>query len=328
MKSRDLVANAVHFNGPDRLPFDMFGSGPSDTFNVSPWKRRQELVDDRYYVDPFGCVFDVLDKKTMGQPTKFPIKNRQDLENYEFPPALENGGDEVIEGQLTKAGDKYVKANVIWFTFFERMHFLHGFPETLEDLMLDTPFMLDLADRVIDYNIKTVREFAKRFNGRIHAVSMSDDWGNQTTTFISKKLFADFFSPRYRKLFRAIREEGMDVWLHSCGYVTEFIPMFIDDGVQVVNFQQPRIFDLAELGNKFAGSLCFNTPIDIQATMPRGDRQDIKDEAVELIRHLATEKGGFIANEHGDYVGNGIDPQMGPWAYQAFKEADPYTKTN
>ena len=96
-------------------------------------------MEGRYYIDPFGCVFDVLDEKTMGQPTQFPIKTRKDLDKYEFPPALADGGDEIIESQLSNAGDKYVKTNVIWFTFFERMHFLHGFTETLENLLIDEP---------------------------------------------------------------------------------------------------------------------------------------------------------------------------------------------
>ena len=36
-------------------------------------------------------------------------------------------------------------------------------------------------------------------------------------------LFADFFAPRYRRLFDAMHAAGYDVWLHSCGQVNELI---------------------------------------------------------------------------------------------------------
>jgi len=114
------------------------------------------------------------------------------------------------------------------------------------------------------------------------------------------------------------------------GQVMEFIlgAWILDSrhyaGVQVLNLQQPRIFDLAELGRRFAGAVCFNVPVDIQTTMPRGSLAEIREEARLLLHHLATERGGFIANEHTDYVGNGIDPVKGVWAYEAFRDADPY----
>ena len=155
---------------------------------------------------------------------------------------------------------------------------------------------------------------------------MGDDSGSQARTFISLELFRGFLLPHDRRLFAAIRAEGMDVWLHSCGQVVDFIPSFIAVDMQVLNLQQPRIFDLTELGREFAGSVCFNVPVDIQATMPAGTREDVRQEARELVRHLATEKGRFIANEHCDYGGNGTDPIKGIWAYRGFREADPYSK--
>ena len=66
--------------------------------------------------------------------------------------------------------------------------------------------------------------------------------------------------------------------------------------------------------------------MDIQHTMPGGSRENIRSEARELLAGLATKSGGFIASEHPDYVGNGIDPRKGVWAYEAFREEDPFRK--
>jgi hypothetical protein len=231
---------------------------------------------------------------------------------------------EPIEEALRGCGDRYAACSILWFTFFERMHFLHGFSQTLEDLVLRRERLLDFADRVMDYNVAVVRELDRRFHGRIHGLALSDDWGSQSAPFIGERLFRDFFLPRYTRLFGAIRSAGMHVWFHSCGNVMEFIPSFIEAGVHALNLQQPRVFDLRELGKRFAGAVCFNVPVDIQAVMPYGDRERIRSEARELVRALATPAGGMVASEHPDYRGNGIDPRKGVWAYEAFREADPY----
>jgi len=329
MTGRECVARAIEFGFPERLPFDMFVSGQSDVFHAHPGKSsdpRQKNSDGSAYTDHFGCAFDVLNTRTMGQPCNFPLPDIRDLASYRFPDPLDEARLEPIGEALRDAGDMYVVSDLIWFTFFERMHFIHGFAQTLEDLYLQREHMEKLADWVTDYNVATVRELDRRHHGKIHGITMSDDWGSQSATFIGRELFDGFFIPRYKRLFSEIRRCGMHVWLHSCGMVADFIPSLMEAGVQVLNLQQPRIFDLAELGRRFAGSVCFNVPIDIQATMPSGSRDEIREEAAILIRHLSTERGGLIASEHPDYGGNGIDPVKGEWAYGAFQEADPYVR--
>jgi hypothetical protein len=69
---------------------------------------------------------------------------------------------------------------------------------------------------------------------------VADDWGTQERTFVSKKIFGDFFAPRYKAIFDAIHACGWHVILHSCGRINQFVPLFIDLGVDVLNMQQSR----------------------------------------------------------------------------------------
>jgi hypothetical protein len=251
--SKELVRSAIYFQGPERLPMDMYISGPSDVLHAHGGEgsyRRTSDGGEAFDVDHFGCQFAVLNNKTMGQPTNFPIKDIKELDAYRFPDPRDEGRLGPIGTLIGDNREKYVSTSIIWFTFFERMHFLHGFTQTLEELFLEKDLMLEFADRIIEYNIAAVKELHRRYPGRVDGVSMSDDWGTQDSTVISLKLFREFFMPRYKRLFGAIRDCGMDVWLHSCGYVVEFIPSFIEMGVQVLNLQQPRIFDLAELESR------------------------------------------------------------------------------
>ncbi len=259
----------------------------------------------------------------MGQPTDFPLKDLNNLDEYVFPDPLDEEIYVKIDSDLKEARDSYVNADIIWFTFFERLHFIHGFEQTMIDLYEKPHKLMELADKINEYNITVVKEIGRRYRGKVHGISMSDDWGTQSSTLISPALFKEFFYPRYKKLFDTVRDNGMNVWLHSCGYIIDFIPLFIELGVQSLNLQQPRIFNLSELGN-FKGEICFNVPVDIQNTMPRGTKEEIIREAAELVGHLSTPNGGIVASEHPDYEGNGIDPLKGKWAYEAFQFADPF----
>ncbi len=323
MRSKELVQSSIHFKNPERLAFDMFVSGPSDVYHVNMPNVRSSGSSSKVVTDRFGCHFRAANENTMGQPTDFPLADIRCLPECKFPNPHDNALYEDMNRRLADAGDHYVCSYILWFTLFERMHFMHGFENTLVDLYVERSLMLEFADKILNYNLEVVREIGNRFPGRIHGMALSDDWGTQTSTLVSLQLFREFFLPRYKQLFIAIQAHGMDVWLHSCGYVLDFIPSFLESGVSVLNFQQPKIYHLSDL-KRFAGSVSYSVPIDIQNTMPTASSECIRHEAKELIQHLATPHGGFIASEHPDYAGNGISPMKGKWAYTAFKDADPY----
>lgn len=331
MNSRERVRAAVRFREPDKLPFNMSVSGYSDVFvtrgfNFGP--RAKILDGDRVFSkDHFGCLFEMVNEKTMGLPTRPPLAELSKLDSFQFPDPRDDSIYHNIASQLARSQDQYNLDSTIWFTFFERIHFLHGFDQTLIDLLTAKEDIKKLIDKVSEFNIQVVKEIGRRFPGQIHGINLSDDWGTQNATIIGQDLFREMFAPGYKELFDTIHSFNMDVWLHSCGNVINFLPDLIELGVDAINFQQPRIFDLDVLHN-FSGQICFNTPVDIQSTMPGGSKKDIYEEAELLINKLATEKGGFVANEHGDYQGNGIDPIKGKWAYQAFRKFDPYNVGN
>lgn len=81
MTGIDLVTAAIEFTYPERLPFVMGVSSPSDVFSVSGKKPNRQASGTRY-TDEFSCVFAVLNNKTIGQPTDFPIKSIKELDRY------------------------------------------------------------------------------------------------------------------------------------------------------------------------------------------------------------------------------------------------------
>jgi hypothetical protein len=68
----------------------------------------------------------------------------------------------------------------------------------------------------------------------------------------------------------------------------------VELGLDVVNFQQPRVNGIEEIGRQFRGRLCFESSADIQATLPAKSPEEIKEEARLLLEQWASPRGGFI----------------------------------
>jgi uroporphyrinogen-III decarboxylase len=209
----------------------------------------------------------------------------------------------------------------IGFGIFEQLHFLHGFTDSLADLHLNPPLIERLLDIITGFKLALIANYRKRFPGMIHGVTMTDDWGTQQATFISVPMWRRFFRPRYEKLIDAAHDAGMHFWLHSCGRVNDLIPEFIDLGLDVINLQQPRALGIEEIGRRFRGKICFETLVDIQATLPAGSEAEINEEAALLLEHWATPEGGFILSDYDDPEAIQVSYEQKKTMFDAFKRA-------
>jgi uroporphyrinogen decarboxylase len=242
-----------------------------------------------------------------------------ELDEIPWPDPRDDARYAGIEAALEGAGEKYVISGV-GFTFFERMHFLRGMPELLAEMHEEPGKVHELAERVLEFPVGVARELGKRFRGRIHGFEMTDDWGTQQAAFVSIPMWREFFKEGYRRLFEAIHEAGMHAWMHSCGHVNEVIGEWIDCGLEVVNLQQPRNLGIEEIGERYRGRICFESLCDIQATLPRGDEEAIREEAALLLERWGTPKGGFILSDYGDGAAIGVPDETKRLMLRAFAE--------
>jgi uroporphyrinogen decarboxylase len=162
---------------------------------------------------------------------------------------------------------------------------------------------------IVDFKLQQCDELGRRFGDRIHGLFVADDWGTQDGTFVSKKTLDEFFTPRYKKIFDAIHDCGWHVILHSCGRINQFVPTFLELGVDVFNMQQSRSYGLVQFGRQFRGKVCFLATVDIQTTMPRGIEEEVREEARLLVEHWGTPEGGLIAFDYGDWQAIGVQPE-------------------
>ncbi|MDD5483564.1 MAG: uroporphyrinogen decarboxylase family protein [Kiritimatiellae bacterium] len=321
MNGYELVKKAIEFGSPERVPVVSVKFDPERdncTIDYGTLGAGAKLWEPlRATQDEWGCVWNRTGLDNMGQVKEHPLSSREAMKNYKFPDP--DAGDRFanLENILKDVAGKYVLLNLP-FTLFERMHYLRGFTELLEDFYLYPEEVRGLAEKIVDFQIGVVNRL-KDFKGRVHGVLMTDDWGTQSATIISLPLWREFFKPGYKRLFAAIHDMGMHTWLHSCGKVNDFINEFIEVGLDVINLGQPALAGIAETGKKFAGRICFASFVDVQTTFVRGTLDEIRAEAKLMIEKQGTPKGGFIGFDV-DYECIGVAKERRDAMISAFRE--------
>jgi uroporphyrinogen decarboxylase len=173
MTSREIVSRAIHFRNPPRLPVTMQCFGADDTgsaYGKPPegWKASVPGEDE------WSCVWEKTAMANMGQVKGHPLMDISKLKTFRPPDYRASSRYVDVEAALAKVESqgKYAMTG-IFMVLFERMHSLHGFEDTLVDLYTDRPAMEDLADMIVEAHVTLVREYSRRFPGRINGWCMS-----------------------------------------------------------------------------------------------------------------------------------------------------------
>ena len=330
MESKEIVRRAIEFDNPPRLPFFLGGQLssvqelipgiPNDVCDCWEMDRQKKgWFFDNPVEDDWGCVWERTEVNNMGQVKYHPLQDWNCLKTYTPPNPRDQFYFERIGEIIDQANGRYVVVTS-HLNLIERLHMLHGFEQTLEDLYLEPEKINTVLDMILRFKIEQFDELHKHFGGRIHGLFLTDDWGTQKNTFISPDTFQKFFFERYKILAKAIHSHNWHFILHSCGRINNFVPFFIEAGVDVLNMQQPQAYGISEIGRQFAGKICFLTTVDIQATLPSGNAELVREEARELVRQWSTPKGGLIVFNYGDAEAISTTNEMAEVMFKTFFE--------
>ena len=165
-----------------------------------------------------------------------------------------------------------------------------------------------LNPKLMEFCFGTLGEFFEEFTkrtletakGRIDIVCIQDDFGTQQGNLISLDMYRKFFKPYHKKIFESAKQCGAKVMMHSCGAIFEFIPDFIEIGVDLLDPVQTVAagMDPKRLKRQFGKDLCFHGGIDVQNTLARGTPKDVRDHIDSLVENLGKDGGFIIAPSH------------------------------
>jgi uroporphyrinogen decarboxylase len=122
--------------------------------------------------------------------------------------------------------------------------------------------------------------------------------GAQNGPLISPSLYRKLVKPRQKMLIETIkRKTNAKVFLHSCGAIYEFIPDFIEIGIDILNPVQVSARGMGNterLKKEFGKDLVFwGGSCDSQHILPFGTPEDVRKETARRIEELKP-GGGYV----------------------------------
>ncbi|MBO5257633.1 MAG: hypothetical protein J6C42_09070, partial [Clostridia bacterium] len=186
-----------------------------------------------------------------------------------------------------------------WSLMYERIWNFRG----MENLLMDYYDYPDevhalhraVADTENKLLLRAIRELQP------DGYMISDDLGAQQALMMSPAMFREFIKPYYTETWGIAKEHDVDVWLHTCGCITDIIGDLIECGLSVLHPIQKHTMDWDKVAADWKGKIAFWVGMDVQDTLINGSPEDVRRE-VRLMRDtFDSPEGGFLYA-----AGNGI----------------------
>jgi len=93
---------------------------------------------------------------------------------------------------------------------------------------------------------------------------IADDCAYNNKEFIPTEMWKRLFAPKYNKIVKLIHQHNQKVILHSDGYITNLIKIFVEVGFDAVQSLEPNAgVDIFKLFREFGNQICFIGNIDM-----------------------------------------------------------------
>ena len=163
-----------------------------------------------------------------------------------------------------------------FFCLFERHWSLRGMSDALMDYYTNPDEVHRLFDALTTFYCRIIERSA--VEQQCDGVWTSDDLGTQTGEFFSPAIFDEFYAPYYTRMAEAAHKHTMHFWMHACGNIMQFIPKWIDCGLDVLHPIQKYTMDEKEVAETFGDKLTIFAGMDVQQTIPWGTPEDVRKE--------------------------------------------------
>lgn len=194
---------------------------------------------------------------------------------------------------------------------FEQPERIRGTPEFLMDLVSSEKFADALMEGFTDFYMTEYSHFLDEVGDYIQVIVYWNDISGQNTPLISPELYRRLIKPKEKRLFSLIKSKTQArIFYHCCGAAYEFIPDFIEIGVDILNPVQVSAggMDTQKLKKEFGKDIVFwGGGCDTQRVLPFGTVQEVQDEVKRRIDDLAS-GGGFVFNTVHN-IQDGVPPE-------------------
>ncbi len=306
-----------------------------DYVNTAPFEPSTLPDGSRVILDDSGNILFKMPKDGWYyDPVYRPLaqaRDAKDIERYPWPNPKDPGIIKKLRNLACKAEDLYKNTDYLITmdsggSVFEIPCGYRGFENFLTDLITNQKLAEMLMDKFIESQMEMFEAAINVVGQYVQVVQMTEDLGIQDGPIISPDLYRNLIKPRQKKLCEFIKSKtDAYICLHSCGSIYEFIPDFIEIGVDILDPIQlsAKNMDTRKLKKEFGKELVFwGGGCDTQRVLPFGTPKEVKEEVKKRIDDLAP-GGGFIFSQVHN-IQAGVPPQNIMAMYEAVEEFGQY----
>jgi uroporphyrinogen decarboxylase len=181
---------------------------------------------------------------------------------------------------------------------FEFSQYLRGMENFFLDLLLSPKLADRLMERITAFLIEAFSCMLREVGTYIQVIMICDDLATQEGPIISPELYRTRIKPLQAQLIKAIKSHtDAYVMYHGCGATKEFLPDFIEMGVDIFNPVQVGavgLEDTAALKKEFGRDLTFwGGACENQHILPFGTVEEVREETKRRLDDLAP-GGGYV----------------------------------
>ena len=318
MTKREIVQEAVAFRRPPYVPWNVtFTSGARKNMERVLGKRTlDEFCEPHVFMCPgatvpartdgrdrFGTKYARAENQDMGAPVDVPLKRPEDLASYVWP---EPARPEWCAGPKQWFGDLSNRYRLIMggASLFERAWAMRSMEDVLADMVERPEFVEELLDAITDYHLADLATVLREVESE--GVWFGDDYGMQSGLIMGKPHWRRLIKPRLARLFALARNEGRQVYIHSCGKVDSILEDLIEIGLNIFNPFQPEVMDVFSVFGSCRGRLSFAGGLGVQSVLPHGTQDEVRQATAKLIE-LGRNGGLIIEPSHA--VTNDVPPE-------------------
>jgi uroporphyrinogen decarboxylase len=234
---------------------------------------------------------------------KFPINDIsiKTLNKYRWP---ELDSDMFISKLKEKAkyfyeNTEYALAGTAIFGggVFEQPARIMGMERFLTSIALNEKFANMAMEKITELYIENCERYLNEIGKYIQVFVYWNDIAGQTAPLISPDTYRRLIKPKDKRIIEMVKSRtDAKFFYHCCGAAGEFIPDFIEIGVDILNPVQVSAagMNTARLKKEFGNDISFwGGGCDTQYVLPFGTPDEVREEVKKRINDLA-EGGGFI----------------------------------
>jgi hypothetical protein len=186
----------------------------------------------------------------------------------------------------------------LW-TYYQNMFVWETMRQCLGDVCMYESLVLD-PEWIHDFN-RVYTDFYKAHYrvlfeeaGVPDGIRLCDDLGYKNGLFCSPRMLARLFMPYFAEIVAFFHSYGLIVELHSCGNVTQALPLIVEAGFDILNpLENKAGCDPLKLAEQYGDKLAFIGGLDARV-LESGDRGLIRRRVIELVEGMKLRGARYV----------------------------------